>query len=139
MGSLWLMLAVVLLYYQLAQPVSIKVEWETATELDTAGFHLYRSQSPDDGFVRINKSLIPSEGDASSGASYTYTDKQVTSGQIYYYVLEEVEYDASTNRYDEDMFSYTVPQATWWAVLLTAVSLLAGLALFVMGIRERKN
>ena len=139
MGSLWLLLAVALLYYQLAQPASIKVEWETATELNTAGFHLYRSQSPDDDFIRINESLIPSEGDASSGASYTFTDKQVTPGELYYYVLEEVEYDASTNRYDEDMFSYTVPPASWWAVLLTAVSLLAGLALLVMGLRERKN
>ena len=139
LGALWLLLAGALFYYQLAQPPSIKVEWETATELETAGFYLYRSQSPDGRFVRINEALIPGAGDTVSGASYSYTDRRVTPGATYYYVLEEVEYDATTNRYEQDIFSHTVPRTVWWAVLLTAVSLLIGLALLVMGIRERRT
>lgn len=138
-GSLWLILAVWLLYYQLNQANSIQIEWDTATELETAGFNLYRSPSADGEFIRINDKLIPSQGDGLTGAAYTYDDQSVVGGETFYYLLEEVELDASTNRYESDIFSYTVPSVTWWAVVLTAVSLLAGLALIIMGIRERRT
>ena len=135
-GGLWLILAGWLLYFQMDP--SIQVEWNTATELETAGFNLYRSPTTDGEFERINSKLIPSEGTGVTGAEYTFDDKDVTTGQTYFYLLEEVELDASTTRYEDDMFSYTVPAVTWWAVLLTAVSLLAGLALIILGIREQK-
>lgn len=138
-GGLWLILAVWLLYYQLNQAASIQIEWDTATELNTAGFNLYRSPAVDGDFSRINDKLIPSRGDGLTGAAYTYSDQSVTGGETYYYLLEEVELDASTNRYESDIFSYTVPAVTWWAVVLTAVSLLAGLALIIIGIRERRT
>ncbi len=137
-GVLWLLLAAAVLYFQLGRPASIDVEWNTATELETAGFNLYRSQSPNNGFEQINDTLIPSEGSATSGATYLFTDESVTPGETYYYLLEEVEYDATTNRYENDIFSHTVPQATWQTAALTAVSLLAGLAMLIMGIRERR-
>jgi hypothetical protein len=136
-GSLWLFLAAWLLYYQMNP--SIQVEWNTATELETAGFNLYRSPGSGAEFVRINDKLIPNAGDSVSGADYTFTDKDVAAGETYFYLLEEVELDATANRYEDDIFSYTVPTVTWWAVLLTAVSLLAGLALIILGIRERKT
>lgn len=139
LGGLWLLLAAWLLYYQLNQSASIQIEWDTATELETAGFNLYRSPTAGGEFVRINDKLIPSQGGALTGAAYTYDDKSVAAGETYYYLLEEVEVDASTNRYEDDIFSYTVPSVAWWAVVLTAVSLLAGLALIVMGIRERRT
>ena len=138
-GSLWLILAVWLLYYQLNQSTSIQIEWDTATELETAGFNLYRSPTADGEFVRINDKLIPSQGDGLTGASYMYRDKSVTAGETFYYLLEEVELDASINRYESDIFSYMAPSVTWWAVVLTAVSLLAGLALIIMGVRERRT
>lgn len=136
-GSLWLVLAAWLLYYQMNP--SIQVEWNTATELETAGFNLYRSPGSNGDFVRINDKLIPSTGSGVSGADYTFTDKDVAAGETYFYLLEEVEFDATTNRYEDDMFSYTVPTVTWWAMVLTAVSLLAGLALIIMSLRERKT
>ena len=137
-GSLWLLLAAAVLYFQLARPASIEVEWNTATELETAGFNLYRRQAPNDEFERINDALIPSEGSATSGASYLFTDESVKPGETYYYLLEEVEYDATANRYEDDIFSHTVPQSTWQTAALTSVSLLAGLAMLMMGIRERR-
>jgi hypothetical protein len=139
MGILWLLLAAALLIYQFSIPASIEVEWETATELDTAGFHLYRGTSPDGEFTLVNQELIPSQGNAVSGATYAYTDHNVVPGQTYYYILEEVEADLSTNRYDNEMFSWKVPRVAQWAVLLTAVTVLAGLALLIMGLREGRN
>lgn len=136
MGIFWLLLAGALLFYQLANPVTVKVEWETATELDTAGFFLYRSQTADGEFDLVNDTLIDSQGSAVSGAAYSYVDRDVEPGQTYFYVLEEVQTNAAVNRYEEDMFSYTVPRVTWWAVVLTAVTVLVGLALLVTGLRE---
>ncbi|MEJ2748580.1 MAG: hypothetical protein P8183_11840 [Anaerolineae bacterium] len=135
-GVLWLVLAAWLLYFQMNP--SIQVEWNTETELQTAGFNLYRSPNNDGDFTRINDKLIPSAGSGLTGADYSFTDKNVSAGDTYFYLLEEVELDATTNRYENDIFSYTVPAVTWWAVVLTAVSLLAGLALIIMGLRERK-
>ncbi len=138
-GILWLVLAAALLIYQTANPPSVRVEWETATELDTAGFQLYRSNLPVGDFELITPELIPSQGDSVSGAQYTFVDENVAAGETYFYVLEEVEYDSSTNRYEEDMFSYTVPRVAWWAILLSGISALAGLALLVTGLKERKQ
>ena len=36
----------------------VVVEWSTASELDTAGFNLYRSESPDGPFEKVNQNLI---------------------------------------------------------------------------------
>ena len=44
------------------------LQWETATEAGNAGFRLWRAGDPDDDYRQITASLIPSEGDAFSGA-----------------------------------------------------------------------
>ncbi len=64
--------------------------WETATEIDNAGFNLYRAASPDGPWRKINSLLIAAEGDAVAGASYTFAD---TPGRgTFYYQLEDVDY-----------------------------------------------
>lgn len=140
LGGLWFILAAGLLFYQLNSPAQVEITWETATEQETAGFFLYRSTDPEGEFVAVNaENMVNSQGSPVSGASYTYVDKDVTAGETYYYVLEEVEYDATRNRYTDDMFAYEVPRMTWWAVVLTAVSVIIGLALLIMGLKEERN
>ncbi len=68
----------------------VTLAWETASELDNEGFNLWRSQAADDGYTQINIALIPAQGDADTGASYTYTDADVVRGALYYYRLEDV-------------------------------------------------
>jgi hypothetical protein len=70
---------------------SIQVQWETASEIDTAGFNLWRRTSRDEGFVRLNTDLIPGQGSPIQGASYAYDDADVTTGVTYYYKLEDVD------------------------------------------------
>ena len=137
-GILWLLLAAVLLIYQLANPVSVEITWETATELRTAGFHVYRSSDPASGFGLINEGhLINSKGDPVSGAHYSFIDNDVKAGKTYYYILEEVEFDASINRYEDEVFEYTVPEINWWAAILTFGSALIGIVLLVSGLKEK--
>ncbi len=68
----------------------IKLNWKTATEVDNAGFNLYRSDSADGTYTKINSSLIPAKGNAVSGARYKFVDAPSSRG-TYYYKLEDVD------------------------------------------------
>jgi len=70
---------------------SVVVDWETASELNTVGFNLYRSQSSDGEYDQINESLIPASPDPLTGGEYSYLDEGVEAGLTYYYKLEEVD------------------------------------------------
>ncbi len=74
----------------IASAGQVNVSWETATELDNAGFHLWRCETKDGDYKKINKELIPAQGGASWGATYAVTDDRVTTGQVYFYKLEDV-------------------------------------------------
>lgn len=68
---------------------SITLTWETATEVDNAGFNLYRSKNEDGAYKKINDALIPAQGNSVSGASYSFID---TPGKgVFYYKLEDVD------------------------------------------------
>jgi hypothetical protein len=74
------------------QAGGILIAWETAMEIDTVGFNLYRAQSPSGDWVRLNSTLIPSRSPGSIfGATYTWLDENVQDGITYYYKLEDVE------------------------------------------------
>ena len=76
---------------------SITIEWSTASELDTAGFNLYRSDSQKNEGIKVNNGLIPASSDPLDGGNYTYEDNQVVTGIIYFYTLEEIETSGKTN------------------------------------------
>ena len=47
------------------------VEWETGTELDNLGFHLYRGLSMDGPWERLTTDLIPGLGSSPEGKRYS--------------------------------------------------------------------
>jgi hypothetical protein len=132
-GILWLLLAVAIIVSQFSGPTPIKIEWETETEVNTAGFNLYRSTRRDGEFTKINRQLIPSEGSSVSGAAYAYIDRDVVAGQTYYYKLEDVEYDNTAEQHQ--IVEHAAPLAPWWMLLTAAFSILAGLLLLIKGLR----
>ena len=92
----WIVIAAaaLLLAYQAlrsGQTVSVIVEWSTASELNTAGFNLYRAESANGPFEQVNETLIAGSPDPLTGGDYAFVDSAVTPGMIYYYQLEEVE------------------------------------------------
>jgi hypothetical protein len=56
------------------------VEWTTESEVDTAGFNIYRSESAEGPYIKINPELIPSSPDPILGGKYVYTDTNVVAG-----------------------------------------------------------
>ena len=70
------------------------VKWVTAGEFDNAGFNLYRATGSNLGGVgeKLNAILIPSEGNAATGSTYTFVDPTpLAPGEVRGYYLEDVE------------------------------------------------
>lgn len=78
----------------------VRVEWETASELDSLGFNLYRSPAARSGYQQINASLIPCQSPGTAqGAAYSYLDSQAQAGTVYYYVIETLDAQGRADRY----------------------------------------
>jgi hypothetical protein len=67
------------------------LNWETAAERDNAGFNIYRSETADGEFVKINALIMPAKGSVTEGASYRFVDWGTERGKTYYYKLEDVD------------------------------------------------
>jgi len=67
------------------------LSWTTATEIDNVGFNIYRSETADGEFVKLNAVLIPAKGSVTEGASYSFVDWGTERGKTYYYKLEDVD------------------------------------------------
>lgn len=73
---------------------AVVLRWETASEVNMLGFYILRSTSEGGGYSRISD-LIPAVGEI-VGASYQFTDANVEPGQTYFYQLEAMETDGSS-------------------------------------------
>jgi len=69
----------------------VTLMWRTESEIDTAGFNIYRGVIGSSEMTKLNDTLIPAKGTATSGAEYTYVDDDVRNGVIYIYKLEDVD------------------------------------------------
>ncbi|MCX5894658.1 MAG: hypothetical protein NTZ51_02330 [Proteobacteria bacterium] len=69
----------------------VRLEWVTESEVDNAGFNIYRAETEDGEYIQINDSLIAAEGSATGGAPYIYADTGVQNRKTYYYKLEDID------------------------------------------------
>ena len=69
----------------------VLVSWETASEIDNAGFNLYRSEAGGER-IRLNDWLIPSQNPGSVvGSSYQFVDRSAEPDTAYQYWLEDID------------------------------------------------
>jgi hypothetical protein len=78
---------------------SVIIEWTTATELNTVGFILLRSEQPTGPFEQINPELIPASDNPYSGGEYSFEDFNTRRGQTYYYMLQDLESNGQINEH----------------------------------------
>ena len=70
---------------------SVTLNWATETEIDNAGFNIYRAESENGEYVKINAAIIFSKAGAAQGASYQFIDNNVRNRKTYYYKLEDID------------------------------------------------
>ena len=70
---------------------AVELRWETGSELENLGFHLYRSKAEEGSYEQITSRVIPGLGSSPQGAKYAYRDSDLTNGATYYYKLEDIE------------------------------------------------
>ncbi len=79
---------------------SVLLEWETVSEVDLLGFHLYRAQSEAEPPVRLTEYMIPSQSPGSPiGGSYFYQDQTTVPGTTYYYWIDVIQLDGTPLRF----------------------------------------
>lgn len=79
----------------------VMLRWRTASELNCAGFYVYRSDGEDGSFERIS-GLIPSPGNNSSGGGYRFLDAGANPGNAYRYRLTWLDADTGSEQFVEE-------------------------------------
>ncbi|MBN2002159.1 MAG: hypothetical protein JXA21_02280 [Anaerolineae bacterium] len=125
-GGGWLLLANI-------PPVSLS--WDTASEVGTAGFNVYRSPIAPTDFVQANPTLIPAQGDEVTGAAYSFEDDEVTAGRRYVYRIEEVEWDGTRTLYPETV-TVRAGLPRFWTKVEGGVMVLLSIVLIWRGLKS---
>ena len=66
------------------------LNWTTESEVDNAGFYIYRSPTKDGEFKVINSKIIQGAGTTGERNEYTWTDITAKPNTVYYYQIEDV-------------------------------------------------
>lgn len=105
----------------------ITLYWQTASEISTAGFNVYRSEHPDGPFRRMNDHLMPASPDPLMGGAYRYQDNSILTGQTYYYVIEDVALNGVNTRHGPIVVMASegqVPQGLFGLLMVLFIGLL---------------
>lgn len=66
------------------------LNWQTASEAGIFGYLIYRSESREGPFRRINDRIVRVPRDRQDTHDYSWIDDSVESGKTYYYYLDAV-------------------------------------------------
>lgn len=126
------------------RPTDLLVVWETASEINTLGFNLYRSTNPDNLGTQLNSDLIPSQSPGGGqGAYYEWADDEVAPTITYYYWLEDLDMQGNTTLHGPVSGTFGAPTAVETSDLqvnntdnlspiqMVAMVILAGLTLLI--------
>lgn len=111
----------------------VLVSWETVSEVENQGFNLLRSMSNSGDRARLNDLLMPSQDPGSGqGAEYEWLDHEVVDGETYFYWLESVDFDGSTELSGPVTVTYESPTAVELSALITDVNASPSVPLLVL-------
>ena len=100
----------------------VKLTWETASEIDNAGFNLYRSETDNGEYAKINGSLIPAEGSSTQGTAYEFVDTGVQNGKTYYYKLESINLSGNSELFGPTSVTLSTSTSTTISVTTSIIT-----------------
>ncbi len=107
-----------LLYFSAtSQSDGVRMDWETASELGTAGFIIQRSSNGSNFVTLDDIGIVFSQGGVATGVMYNEVDKTAVLGQTYTYKLVEIE----TNSNQHELETVTITYTTEYPVFLPLV------------------
>jgi hypothetical protein len=74
------------------------ITWSTESEVDTAGFHVYRATNEEGPYQKVTEKLILNCGDPFTGCNYDFRDTAIEPAVTYFYQLEELETTGNLTR-----------------------------------------
>jgi len=88
-------LAAALLFFSAAKAeetagISNKVKWVTASEVNNFGFDVFRGDSEDGPFVKVNEFTVPGAGNSDVPNKYEFVDDSIEAGKVYWYYVESI-------------------------------------------------
>ena len=85
--------------YAMLDNEAVEIRWITETETDIRGFNILRNIENEQPESAYNYSIISPEGNCAVGAEYSFQDEEINLGETYYYWLEVVNLDMSSDVY----------------------------------------
>lgn len=76
----------------------VVVKWQTESEINNLGFDIYRSESPDGKFIKVNPAYIKGAGTDATPHNYKFVDESAVIGKTYYYYLETINFSGERER-----------------------------------------
>ncbi len=99
----------------------VTLAWETVSEVDNAGFNVYRAAGgsvgdrPQQEWTRVNETLIPALAPGSAqGNAYTWTDTAARAGTTWY-MLEDVDLNGTATQHEPVSVTVAAPNAVGMA------------------------
>jgi len=74
----------------------IELSWRTESEVENLGFRIWRSFARNGDYQCLTPSIIPGQGNKSSATEYKFTDSHVNKGVIYFYKIEQIDYQGTS-------------------------------------------
>jgi len=75
------------------------IKWSTASEVDNFGFDVFRGDSAEGPFERINEDTIEGAGTVDEPQSYRFVDDTIDPHRTYYYYVESISMDGVRERF----------------------------------------
>ena len=75
------------------------IKWSTASEVDNFGFDVFRGDSPEGPFERLNAETIEGAGTSDEPSDYRYVDDTIDPHRTYYYYVESISMDGVRERF----------------------------------------
>lgn len=76
----------------------VTLKWRTESEINNLGFDVYRSESPDGKFIKVNPAYIKGAGTDATPRDYKFVDESAVVGKTYYYYLETISFSGERDR-----------------------------------------
>ncbi len=81
------------------KPYDNTIKWATASEVDNFGFDVYRGDSPDGPFERLNAETIEGGGTTDEPRNYKFIDDTIDPYKTYYYYVEAISMNSVRERF----------------------------------------